>query len=129
MTIIFCKYRNNDSSFLHIRGKLEEKEVPTSPVISSSISQGHFHFAKGTWIVKSLSQFETFEGAPRPRHGATEAMASCACGRRVIPGLSHSSSTDFLIVPCYFMLSVHFSFPKHMAFLFQLLVFHFLCVC
>ncbi len=38
--------------------------------------QGHFHFAKGTSFGKSYILWETFEGAPRSRLGATEAIAS-----------------------------------------------------
>ena len=38
-----------------------------------------FSFCKGHFHWKILSQWETFEGAPRPRPGATEAMASVAC--------------------------------------------------
>ena len=41
------------------------------PGISSSEGQGCFHFEKGTSIGKFERQWETFEGAPRPRPGAT----------------------------------------------------------
>ncbi len=45
--------------------------------------QGHFRFAKGSSIRKSSSLWETFEGAPRPRPGAMEAMDPVASA----PGL------------------------------------------
>ena len=48
------------------------------PGTSSLRGQGHLHFAKGTFIVKSESLRDTFEGAPRPRPGATEAIALVA---------------------------------------------------
>ena len=38
-----------------------------------------FSFCKGTSIRESLSQWETFKGAPRPRPGATQAMTFVAC--------------------------------------------------
>ena len=53
------------------------------PGISSLKGQGHFHFAKGTSIGESERQWETIEGAPRPRPGAMETMACVYC----IPGL------------------------------------------
>ena len=46
-----------------------------TPGISSLKGQGRFHFEKGTSIQESLSQWENFEGATRPRPGATEVVA------------------------------------------------------
>ncbi len=47
------------------------------PGTSSLRGQGHFYFAEVTFIGTSVgSLWETFEEAPRPRQGATEAMAS-----------------------------------------------------
>ena len=61
--------------------------IPTLDPIRSGISslrgQGHYHFAKGTSIGKTLSLKETFEGAQRPRPGAMVAMSS-ACNSRPV---------------------------------------------
>ena len=46
------------------------------PGISSLKGQSHFNFAKGTSIENLLSQWETFQGAPRPRPGAKMPIAS-----------------------------------------------------
>ena len=59
--------------------KVKLSQSVTRTGISSLKGQGHFHFAERTSIGNDESQFETFEGAPRPRPRAMEPMAFMAC--------------------------------------------------
>ncbi len=98
-------YVNTPKAFWNINrlvGNLKFEFEPSNRLVIPSLrGQGHFHFAKYTSIGKSLSLWETFEGAPRLVSRTPEATASMqfktwsprlkthakANGLRVIPGL------------------------------------------